>query len=72
MKIILIIKHLGCVAYAIIMKKGQKNISGIDEKIISMYARRMSDSLLSRITEKITPEITAWQRRTLEAIYPIV
>ena len=72
-----------------VVKKGQKNISGIDEKIISMYARgmslrdiekqikemydvEMSDSLLSRIIEKITPEITAWQGRTLEAIYPIV
>ena len=72
-----------------VVKKGQKNISGIDEKIISMYARGMSlrdiekqvkemydvdmsDSLLSRIIEKITPEIKEWQGRTLEAIYPIV
>jgi len=72
-----------------VVKKGQKNISGIDEKIISMYARGMSlrdiekqvkemydvdmsDSLLSRIIEKITPEIKAWQGRTLEAVYPIV
>jgi transposase-like protein len=72
-----------------VVKKGQKNISGIDEKIISMYARgmslrdiekqikemydvEMSDSLLSRIIEKITPEIKAWQGRTLESIYPIV
>ncbi len=72
-----------------IVKKGQRNISGIDDKIISMYARgmslrdiekqikemydvQMSDSLLSRIIDKITPEIKEWQNRTLEPIYPIV
>ena len=72
-----------------VVKKGQKNISGIDEKIISMYARGMSlrdiekqvkemydvdmsDSLLSRIIEKITTEIKAWQGRTLESIYPYI
>jgi transposase-like protein len=72
-----------------IVKKGQRTISGIDDKIISMYARgmslrdiekqvkemydvEMSDSLLSRIIDKITPEIKEWQNRTLEPVYPIV
>ena len=72
-----------------IVKKGQRNISGIDDKIISMYARgmslrdiekqikemydvEMSDSLISRIIDKITPEIKEWQNRTLEPVYPIV
>ena len=72
-----------------IIPKGKATISGIDDKIISMYARgmslrdiekqvremyavEMSDSLLSRIIEKITPEINDWQNRTLEPIYPIV
>ncbi len=72
-----------------IIPKGKTTISGIDDKIISMYARgmslrdiekqvremygvEMSDSLLSRIIEKITPEINDWQNRTLEPIYPIV
>jgi transposase-like protein len=72
-----------------IVKKGQRNISGIDDKIISMYARgmslrdlekqikeiydvKMSDSIISRIIDKITPEIEEWQNRTLEPIYPIV
>ena len=71
-----------------IVKKGQRSISGIDDKIIAMYARgmslrdiekqlkemydvEMSDSLISRIIDKITPEITEWQNRTLEPIYPI-
>ena len=72
-----------------LIPKGRTTISGIDDKIISMYARgmslrdiekqvkemydiEMSDSLLSRIIDKIMPEIKEWQSRTLEAIYPIV
>ncbi len=72
-----------------IVKKGQRTISGIDDKIIAMYARgmslrdiekqvkemydvEMSDSLISRIIDKITPEIREWQNRTLDPIYPIV
>jgi len=70
-------------------QKGQRDISGIDDKIISMYARgmnqrdikrqikkiydvKMSDMLISRITNKIIPQVKAWQNRTLEAICPIV
>jgi transposase-like protein len=34
--------------------------------------KEMSDSLLSRIIDKIIPEIEEWQNRTLEPIYPIV
>jgi transposase-like protein len=72
-----------------LIPKGKTTISGIDDKIISMYARGMSlrdiekqvkemydvdmsDSLLSRIIDKIVPEIKEWQSRTLESIYPIV
>ena len=72
-----------------LIPKGRTTISGIDDKIISMYARgmslrdiekqvkemynvEMSDSLLSRIIDKIMPEIKEWQDRTLEPIYPIV
>lgn len=72
-----------------LIPKGKTTISGIDDRIISMYARGMSlrdiekqikemydvdmsDSLISRITDKILPEIKQWQNRTLEAIYPIV
>ena len=72
-----------------IIPKGRTTISGIDDKILSLYARGMSqrdiekqikemydvdisDSLISKITDKIIPEIKQWQGRTLEAIYPIV
>lgn len=37
-----------------------------------MYDVEMSDSLISRILDKIFPEINAWQNRTLESIYAIV
>ena len=73
----------------LLIPKGKYTISGIDDKIISMYARgmslrdiekkvkemydvEMSDSLISRIIDKIIPEIKEWQNRTLEPIYPIV
>lgn len=72
-----------------LIPKGKTTISGIDDKITSMYARGMSqrdiekqvlemynveisDTLVSRIIDKILPQIKAWQNRTLEAIYPIV
>ncbi len=72
-----------------LIPKGKTIISGIDDKIISMYARgmslrdiekqvkemydvEMSDSLISRIIDRILPEIKQWQNRTLEEVYPIV
>jgi len=72
-----------------LIPKGKRTISGIDDKIISLYARgmshrdiekqikemysvEMSDSLISRIIDKILPEITSWQNRTLDSLYPIV
>ena len=61
-----------------LIPKGSYTISGIDDKIISMYARGMSlrdiekqvkemydvdisDSLISKITDKILPEIKEWR-----------
>lgn len=32
----------------------------------------ISDVLVSKIVEKIIPEITAWQNRPLEPVYPLV
>jgi transposase-like protein len=66
-----------------------KDISAIEQKIISMYARGMStrqisdqieeiygfevsESMVTGITNKLLPEIEAWQRRPLSAVYPIV
>ena len=73
----------------VIVPKYQRNISGIEEKIISLYAHGMSTrdihdqikeiygievsaDMVSKITDKILPEIKEWQSRPLNAIYPFV
>lgn len=72
-----------------IVPKYQRNVSGIEEKVISLYARgmstrdigdqvrelygiEMSAEMVSRITDRITPEIKEWQQRPLDAVYPFV
>jgi len=72
-----------------IIPKYQRNVSGIEEKVISLYARGMSTrdiedqirelyginlsaEMVSKITERIVPEIREWQQRPLEPIYPFI
>ena len=72
-----------------IIPKYQRDISGIEEQIISLYARGMSTrdihdqlkdiygieisaEMVSRITDKILPEIREWQSRPLEPMYPFI
>ncbi len=72
-----------------VVPKRNKDISKIDNIIISMYARGMSpkqisdqvediygfdvsESFVSKVTDKILPEIKDWQNRILDSIYPIV
>lgn len=71
------------------LKKYQKDISNIENQIISMYAKGMttrdisahvkeiygfglSESMVTKITNKILPTIEEWQSRSLDKIYPIV
>ena len=66
-----------------------RNVDGMEEKILSLYACGMSQrdkaeqiknlydveispELVSKISEKILPEVTAWQNRPIEAVYPFV
>jgi len=44
----------------------------IAEQIKGLYDVEISPELVSKISEKIMPEVTAWQNRPLEAIYPFV
>ena len=44
----------------------------IFEQIKNLYNVDISDGLVSKIVEKIAPEITAWQNRPLDAVYPFV
>jgi transposase, mutator family len=72
-----------------IIPKYQREITGIEGQILSLYAKGMSSrdieehlnnlygidvspSMISKITDKIIPEIREWQSRQLEDVYPIV
>jgi len=73
-----------------IVEKNQTRLSSdMEEKIISMYAKGMtqsdislhiqdiygfsvSDSTVSRITDKVLPIIKEWQTRPLEEVYAVV
>jgi putative transposase len=72
-----------------IVPKYSRDVSGIEEKVIALYARGMSTrdineqikelygvevsaELVSKITDRIVPEIKEWQNRPLEKVYPFV
>lgn len=72
-----------------IIPKYKRDISGIEEKIISLYARGMttrdihnqlqdiygielSTEMVSKITDKIIPEVKEWQSHPLCPMYPFV
>ena len=44
----------------------------ISEQIKNLYDVEISPELVSKISEKIIPEVTAWQNRPLNSIYPFV
>lgn len=51
--------------------KGMSN-SDIGEQIREVYGFDVSTSTISRITDKVTGDIIAWQNRPLESVYMIV
>lgn len=72
-----------------IVPKYCRDISGIEDKVISLYARGLSTrdigaelqelygidvsaEKVSKITDRILPEIKEWQSRPLEPIYPFI
>jgi putative transposase len=74
----------------ILIKKWERELgTGIDEIILSLYARgqsvddvrhqlqhlygiEVSAGVISSVTDRVWPEITEWQQRSLYACYPIV
>ena len=71
------------------LRKYEKDISNIENQIISMYGKGMttrdisshikdiygfgiSETMVSKIINKILPTIEEWQNRPLEKIYPMV
>ena len=72
-----------------LIPKYQRDISGIEEKVIPLYARGMSTrdihdqlndlygievsaEMVSKVTDKILPQVKEWQSRPLNPIYPFV
>ncbi|MCP4209225.1 MAG: IS256 family transposase [Shimia sp.] len=72
-----------------ILKKYQANTNELEDKIIAMYARGMtqrdieaqlaemygievSAQMISTITDKVRPQVEAWQSRPLAALYPMI
>lgn len=72
-----------------LIPKYQRVISGIEEKVISLYAHgmitrdihgqlqelygiEMSAEMVSKITDKLLPEVKEWQTRPLNPVYPFV
>jgi putative transposase len=72
-----------------VLSKRQVRTDEIEQKIIAMYSKGMSQrdiedtlreiygadvspALVSKITDKILPEVNEWQNRPLESIYPII
>ena len=72
-----------------IIPKYQRDISGIEEQVISLYSRglstrdihdqlndlygiELSADMVSKITDRILPEIKEWQSRPLDPVYPFV
>ena len=44
----------------------------IEDNLREIYGAEVSQALVSKITDRILPEVNEWQNRPLEAIYPII
>lgn len=73
----------------VLVPKYETRFAEFDEKIISLYARGMSDrdiaaqlqdlygievshGLISQVVSEVISEVSAWQNRALDEVYPIV
>ena len=48
------------------------SIRDISEQIKNLYDVEISPELVSKISEKVMPQVAEWQNRPLEAVYPFV
>ncbi len=44
----------------------------IQKHVAELYGLEISDGAITHITDKLLPELKAWQQRPLEALYPFV
>ena len=48
------------------------SVREIQQHLMQMYAVEVSPDLISRVTDAVLEEVTAWQARPLEPVYPLV
>lgn len=48
------------------------SVREIQKFLAQMYAVDVSPDLISRVTDAVVEEVTAWQSRQVEAVYPVV
>ena len=48
------------------------SVAQVSEQIKDIYGFEVSEGMVTAITNKLLPEIEAWQKRPLSAVYPIV
>lgn len=48
------------------------SVRDIEDQVRDIYGAEVSPALISNITDKILPQVTEWQNRLLEEIYPVV
>lgn len=48
------------------------SVRDIEDQLRDIYGAQVSPALISNITDKILPQVTEWQNRPLEELYPVV
>ena len=73
----------------LIVQKRQKNVTGIEDQILALYAKgvstrdiqdhldqlygiEVSPTFISNVTDKVVPQIRAWQSRPLAGVYALM
>lgn len=73
----------------LIVQKRQKNVTGIEDQILALYAKgistrdiqdhldqlyglEVSPTFISNVTDKVVPQIRAWQSRPLAPVYALM
>lgn len=58
----------------LIIGKHERRFTGFDQKIIAaeMYGTEVSPDFVSKVTDEVMAEVTAWQSRPLEPMHPVV
>ncbi len=47
-------------------------VRDIEDQLRDIYGAEVSPALISNITDKILPQVTEWQNRALDEVYPVV